>query len=115
MNMFKMLGNLGNLAKMQQEVQKITEELSKLEFEGQAGAGMVVVTVNGAQQLTSCTIDPKLIEDNDRELIEELVVSATNDAIARSKKESAEELQRRLSEKLNLPDIGGLMSGFMPK
>lgn len=115
MNMFKMLGNLGNLAKMQQEVQNITEELAELKFEGQAGAGMVVVVANGSQQLVSCTIDPKLIEDNDKELIEDLVVAATNDAMARAKKESAEQLQRKLSERFNLPDVSGLMGAFMPK
>lgn len=115
MNMFKLLGNLGNLAKMQQEVQSITEELAELTFEGKAGAGLVAVTVNGSQQLVSCSIEPKLIEDNDRELIEELVVAAANDAINRSKKESAEQLQRKLSERLNLPDMSGLMSAFMPK
>lgn len=115
MNLFKMLGNLGNLAKIQEEMQATTAELAELTFEGKAGGGMVVVLVNGAQQMVNCTIDPKLIEDNDRELIEDLLVSAVNQAMLQAKKESAEIVQRKLAERLNMPELSGILGNFMPK
>ncbi|QDU62050.1 Nucleoid-associated protein YbaB [Planctomycetes bacterium Pan216] len=115
MNLFKMLGNLGNLSKIQEEVQAATQELSKMEFEGKAGADMVIVRVNGAQQMINCTIDPKLVEDNDRELIEDLIVSATNSAIVEAKQKSAEYMQKRLGEQLDMPDLSGILGNLIPK
>ena len=76
---------------------------------------MVVVKVSGAQQMISCVIDPKLVEDNDRELIEELVVAAVNEAVALSRRQSAEIMQKKLGERLNLGDLSGLLGGMMPK
>lgn len=115
MNLFKMLGNLGNLAKVQQEVQAITEELAKVEYEGKAGGDMVTARVSGAQQVLGISIDPKLIADNDRELIEDLVVAAVNDALVLAKKQTSEQMQKKLSDKLNLPDLSGMLGQMMPK
>lgn len=115
MNIMKLLGNLGNISKLQGEIQAITQELSNLDFDGSAGGDMVRATVNGASQVTELVIDPKLIEDQDRELIEELVIAAVNDASAKAKRESAEIFQRRLAEKLDLGDMSGMLSSFFPK
>lgn len=114
MSFMKMLGNLGNLSKMQQEMQAITGELALLEYQGSAGGGMVVVKASGAQQLVSCSIDPQLIKDNDKELLEDLVVAAANQALGDAKKNTADLLQKRLSERFNLPDISNLLGGMMP-
>lgn len=76
---------------------------------------MVVVEVNGAGQITGCTIDPKLYDDKDRELLEDLVVAAANDALAAAKTESAEIVQKKLAERLDIPDLQGLLGAFIPK
>ena len=115
MNLFKMLGNLGNIAKMQQEIQALTAELASRQFEGKAGGGLVRVVVSGSQQLLSVSIDPKLVEDNDRELIEGLIVSAVNEAMTEAKTQSAEFMQKQLAEKFDLPDMQGLLDNFMPR
>lgn len=115
MNLMKLLGNLGNLSKLQGEIQGISEELANLSFDGSAGGDMVRATVNGASQVTGLVIDPKLIEDQDRELIEELVIAAVNNAAAKAKRESAEYFQKRLAEKLDLGDMSGMLSSLLPK
>lgn len=115
MNLFKLLGNLGNLTKIQQEMAAAADELAELRFEGKAGGDMVVVEVSGAQKLLTCSIDPKLFDDNERELVEDLVVTAVNDALSQAKKQTAELMQQKLAERLNMPEMGDLLKQFMPK
>lgn len=112
MNLMKLLGNLGNISKIQGEVKAVTEELAAMRFEGTAGGDMVVVQVSGAQNIVSCSIDAKLIDDKERELIEDLMVAAVNDGLAKARERSADILQQRLSEKFDLPDISQLLSSF---
>ncbi|KAE9527977.1 MULTISPECIES: YbaB/EbfC family nucleoid-associated protein [Testudinibacter] len=85
-------GGLGNLMKqaqqMQERMQKMQEEVAKLEVTGESGAGLVKVTVNGAHNCRRIEIDPSLMED-DKEMLEDLVAAAFNDAVRR-----AEELQK---------------------
>ena len=85
-------GGLGNLMKqaqqMQERMQKMQEEVAKLEVTGESGAGLVKVTVNGAHNCRRIEIDPSLMED-DKEMLEDLVAAAFNDAVPR-----AEELQK---------------------
>lgn len=115
MNLFKLLGNLGNLSKIQEEVKQIAEELADQKFQGTAGGDMVVVEVSGAQKLVSCSIDAKLIDDKERELIEDLMVAAVNDGLQKARARSAEIVQQRLSDKFDLPDVGNVLSQFLPK
>lgn len=86
-------GGLGGLMKqaqeMQAKMQKMQEEIAQLEVTGEAGAGLVKVTVNGAHNCRGIEIDPSLMED-DKDMIEDLVAAAFNDAIRR-----AEELQKK--------------------
>ncbi len=115
MNLMKLMSSLGNLSKLQGEMQAMTAELAQRRFEGSAGGGLVTATVSGASQLVGLSIDPKLIADNDRELIEELVMAAVNEAASKAKTESAEHVQKTLAEKLDLGDMGGLLGSFFPK
>jgi DNA-binding YbaB/EbfC family protein len=115
MNIMKLLGNLGNLSKLKGEIDAITAELAQLRFDGSAGGGMVTATVSGGFQVVELNIDPKLVQDNDRELIEELVMAAVNDAAAKAKVQSAEIYQRKLAEKLDLGDMSGMLGGLFPK
>ena len=85
-------GGLGNLMKqaqqMQDRMQKMQEEIAQLEVTGESGAGLVKITINGAHNCRRIDIDPSLMED-DKEMLEDLIAAAFNDAIRR-----AEELQK---------------------
>ena len=85
-------GGLGNLMKqaqqMQERMQKMQEEIAQLEVIGESGAGLVKVTINGAHNCRRIEIDPSLRED-DKEMVEDLVAAAFNDAVRR-----AEELHK---------------------
>jgi len=78
-----MKGGLGGLMKqaqkMQADMQKAQEEVANLEVEGQAGGGMVKVTMNGRHELRRVNIDPSLMDD-DKEMLEDLLAAAVNDA-----------------------------------
>jgi nucleoid-associated protein EbfC len=103
---FKGLANLGTLLKQAQQIGgqmgQITEEMKKRRVTGTAGGGMVEAEVNGLMEVLRCSIDPKLLAQNDRELIEDLVVAAINQAIAKGKQMHAESI-RDLTGGLPLP------------
>ena len=86
--MFGKLGQLaslmGNLPKIQAEMDKLKERLGKLSADGDAGGGMVRVKVNGQFKILSCTISPEAMAGGDRELLEDLIVAATNQAVDRA-------------------------------
>lgn len=80
-------GGLGNLMKqaqqMQSRMQKVQEEVAQMEVVGESGAGMVKVTVNGAHSCRRVEIDPSLMTDDDKEMLEDLIAAAFNDASRR--------------------------------
>jgi len=80
-----MKGNLAGLMqqaqKMQQEMQKTQEELAKLEVTGEAGGGLVKVTMTGKHAVRRVEVDPSLLDD--REMLEDIVTAAVNDAVNR--------------------------------
>jgi DNA-binding YbaB/EbfC family protein len=80
-----MKGNLAGLMqqaqKMQQEMQKAQEELTRLEVTGEAGGGLVRVTMTGKHAVRRVEIDPSLLDD--REMLEDIVTAAINDAVNR--------------------------------
>lgn len=92
-----MLGQngLGNLMKQAQQVQekmqKLQDELARAEVVGEAGAGLVKVTMNGKHGVRKVSIDPSLFED-DKEMLEDLVAAATNDAVRRVEEMSKEKM-----------------------
>lgn len=85
-----MRGNLGNLMqqaqKMQENLQKAQEELAKLEVTGNAGAGMVSVTITGRMECRKVRIDPSVMSDP--EMAEDLIAAAFNDAVNKVNAES---------------------------
>jgi|SRR5579863_4488197 len=94
--MFKGLGQLASLMKNAHEIQgrmkDLQENLRRLRAEGTAGGGMVTVEVNGQQQVLSCRIEQSLFDDGDREMVEDLVVSAVNQALEKIKQAAADEM-----------------------
>jgi nucleoid-associated protein EbfC len=81
-----MKGGIGGLMKqaqqMQENMRKAQEELATIEVEGQAGAGMVKVTMTCRHDVKRVVIDPSLLSD-DKEMLEDLVAAAVNDAVRR--------------------------------
>lgn len=79
-------GQLAGLMKqaqqMQENMRKMQEELGNLEVEGQAGAGMVKVTMTCRHAVKRVTIDPSLMGD-DKDMLEDLIAAAMNDAVRR--------------------------------
>lgn len=104
--MFGKLGQLtsmlGNLPKIKAEMEKLQERIAQLSADGDAGAGMVRVKANGQFKLLSCAISPEALAGNDRELLEDLIVAATNQAIDRVKQLAAEETGR-MAQEFGLP------------
>jgi DNA-binding YbaB/EbfC family protein len=109
--MFGKLGELGdlmkNMGKVQEAVQKATEQLGQLQVEGTSGGGVVSAKVNGRLEVLSVRIDPKLLADNDHELLEDLVTAAVNQGLARAREAAAKHLQS-LGGGLSVPGLGNL-------
>ncbi len=90
-----MKGALGNLMKqaqvMQESLRRAQEELAKVEVTGTAGGGMVDVTMNCRHDVRQVRIDPSLLRD-DKEVLEDLLAAAVNDAVRKVEKATKEKL-----------------------
>lgn len=102
---------MGNLLKQAQELQtkmaKLQEELEEKTVEASSGGGMVTVVVNGRQELLSIAIEPEVIDPDDQEMLQDLILAAINDGMAKARNMVNEEM-KRLTGGLNLPNIPGL-------
>jgi DNA-binding YbaB/EbfC family protein len=88
----KLAGLMQQAQKMQEEMQKTQEELALMEVSGEAGGGLVKVTMTGKHAVRRIQIDPSLLDD--REMLEDIVTAAVNDAVNRV----AATMQDRMSE-----------------
>jgi hypothetical protein len=99
---------MGNLAKMAQQMQadmaRVEQELSDLEVEGSAGGGVVKAVVTGKQEIVSVTIDPGVVDPEDVEMLQDLVVAAVGDALAKARS-SAEAKMARVTGGLRIPGL----------
>ena len=90
-----MKGGLGNMMKqaqkMQADLQKAQEELAKAEIQGQAGGGMVKITINGRHEVRRVELDHALLED-DKDMLEDLIAAAMNDAVHKLEDHSKEQM-----------------------
>ena len=100
-----MKGGLGNLMKqaqkMQEDLQKAQERLAQEETVGESGGGLVKVTMNGRHEVRRVEIDDSLVGD-DKEMLEDLVAAALNDAVHRIAAKTQESMSG-LTAGLNLP------------
>ena len=107
----KGIPNMGNLLKQAQQFQtkmaKLQEELEDRTMEASAGGGMVTVVVNGRQELVSISIEPEVINSDDKEMLQDLILAAVNDGLSKAKEMVNEEMGK-LTRGLNLPNIPGL-------
>lgn len=101
-----MKADLGDLMKqaqqMQGKMQKAQEELLNTQVTGEAGAGMVKVIMNGRHDVKKVEIDPDLMSE-DKEMLEDLLAAAVNDAVRRIEKHSQANLAK-ITAGLGLPD-----------
>jgi len=78
--------------KLQAQLAKAQEELGNLTVEASSGGGAVTVTANGQQKIQSVKISPEVVNPDDVELLEDLVLTAVNEAIAKSQEAAAQRL-----------------------
>jgi DNA-binding YbaB/EbfC family protein len=89
---------------MQRKMLKIQEELAKETVEATAGGGAVTVTITGQQKLQAVKIDPEVVDPADVEMLQDLILAAVNDAIARSQELQTKRLSA-LTGGLKIPGI----------
>ena len=109
--MVDFLGMMKQAAQLQSKMQAMQEELGNVEVEGISGGGMVSVRMTAKMEVKAVKIDPSLLKPEEREIVEDLVVTALNDA--RRKAETAmQEKMQSLAGGLGLPPgmLGGLGS-----
>ena len=106
--MFKGIGNLASLMKSAQQMggkmQEINDQLKAARATGSAGGGMVEIEVNGLGEVLRAKIDPALLASGDREMIEDLLPAAINQAQAKAKGLHRDAMQA-MTEGLNLPGL----------
>jgi DNA-binding YbaB/EbfC family protein len=101
-------GNMNNMMKqvqkMQQEMEKAQQTIEEKEFTSTAGGGVVEATVNGKKEVLKINIDEDVIDPEDKEMLEDLVVAAVNDALKKADEFSQKEMGR-LTGGLNIPGL----------
>ena len=93
-----MQGLLRQAQKMQEDLQRAKKELEETEFVSSVGGGMVEVKMMGTKRLKSISIKPEVVDPDDIEMLEDLVVSAVNDAIG--------QIERK--EQASMPQMPGM-------
>lgn len=100
--MFKGMGDIMKQAQqMQAQMQEMQEALANAEVEGQAGAGMVKITMTGRHDVKQVSIDDSLMSE-DKEILEDLIAAAVNDAVRRVEANNREKMSE-MTAGLNLP------------
>ena len=105
-----MPGNINNLMKQAQKMQKQMEEnqkaLEEKEFTATAGGGAVEVTVSGKKEVTRVKLQEEVVDPDDIEMLEDLIVAATNEALRKVEEESSAVMSKLAG------GLGGLGGGF---
>ena len=100
--------NMNNLMKqakkMQEEMQKSQEELSSKEFDATAGGGAISVKVTGEKVIKEIKIKPDVVDPDDVEMLEDLVLSAVNEAMKKADEETANKMGK-ITGGLNIPGL----------
>ena len=102
-----MPGNMNNLMKQAQKMQKQMEqaqaELESSEYTATSGGGAVEVTISGTKEITKIKLDPEVVDPDDIEMLEDLIMAATNEAFRAMESDSQAQLSKL---------TGGLGGGF---
>lgn len=93
-----MAGGMAGLMKqanqMQMKMKKLQEELATREFSGTSGGGAVTAKVNGDNKVLALTINPEVLTTSDAEMLQDMVISAVNDALKTAKETSSQEMSK---------------------
>ena len=89
---FNMQKLMKQAQKMQQDMQKAQEELKVTEVEGMAGGGMVKVAANCAGEILSVAIDPQVVDPEDVEMLEDMILAAVRDALAKGQEVASQRM-----------------------
>ncbi len=100
-----MAGLLKQAQKLQEDMEKAQAELEQMEVEGSSGGGVVTVKVSGKGEILEIKIDPDVIDPDDKEMLEDLITAAANQAL-KNAKEAADQKMQSVA--------GGLMGGLPP-
>jgi DNA-binding YbaB/EbfC family protein len=107
--MLKGLGGLGDMTKLMKQAQEMQtkmaemqEGLASITVTGESGAGLVKATATAKGELTALDIDPSIFNQDDKEVVEDLILAAIKDAQAKAQEKSQEEMSR-LTEEMGLP------------
>ena len=99
---------MGNMMKQAQQLQskmmKLQEELADRIVESSSGGGMVKVTANGRQQVLSIQIEKEVVDPDDVEMLQDLILAAINDALAKAQEMVSSEMGK-LTGGLNIPGL----------
>ena len=113
------LGQLGNFAGLLKHAQtipgrlnRVKDRLGEIRETGTSGGGMVTIEVTGRQQVVSCRIEPQLITDGDADVIQDLVVAATNDALAKVRKATADAVRDETAD-MEVPGMSDMLTKFV--
>ena len=98
-------GNMGDLMKqaqkIQEQMQKAQEELANAEVQGESGAGLVKIVMNGRHDVKKVEIDPSLLQE-DKDILEDLIAAAVNDAVRKIEKNNQDKMSN-LTSGLGIP------------
>lgn len=97
---FNMADMFGKMMEMQQKISAAQDELGKKTVTIEAGGGMVRVTANGLQRITSIKVDPDAVDEDDLELLEDLVVAGVNKALEEASAMAKDEMGRAAGDML---------------
>lgn len=105
-----MPGNMNNLMKqaqkMQRQMEETTKELETKEFTASSGGGAVEVTVNGKKEVVSVKLSQEVVDPDDIEMLQDLIVAATNEALRNMEEESQAQMSKITG------GLGGMGGGF---
>ena len=105
-----MPGNMNNIMKqaqkMQKQMEEATKELQEKEVTSSSGGGVVEVTVSGNREVTKVKIDPEAVDPDDVEMLEDLIMAATNEALRQIEEISAQSMSKITG------GLGGMGGGF---
>jgi nucleoid-associated protein EbfC len=102
------LGNMANLMKqaqaMQAQMAKLQEEAATKTVTGTAGGGIVSVTANGGMEIVSVVINPEAVKGGDVDMLQDLVLAASNDALSKARQMMADQM-KSVTGGMNIPGL----------
>jgi DNA-binding YbaB/EbfC family protein len=99
---------LKNAQKLQEQMGSLQEKLAAIQKTGSSGGGMVEVVINGKMEVVDLRIAPELMEGGDREMVQDLVIAAFNNALEKVR----EALNQEVGALMGIPGLNGMLPGF---